>query len=80
MLIPRLAAALVLVALATQALLFRYAIQPASIGELPAAFVLDRWTGETVFIAGRNKYHMMWNDQLPPSGASHGMKLLEPQQ
>ena len=75
----RLVVAVVLVALAAQALLFRYALQPASIGELPAAFILDRWTGEVVFLAGRNKYHMMWNDQLPRSGASHGMKLIEPQ-
>jgi len=64
--------------LATLAVLLRYTITPLVAGELPAAFVLDRWTGETYFIAGRNKYHMSWNDNLPTSNTSHGMKLADP--
>ncbi len=60
------------------AVLFRYTITPLAAGELPSAFVLDRWTGEIYFIAGRNKYHMSWNDTLPTSNASHGMKLIDP--
>lgn len=66
------------VAVAVLAVLFRYAVTPLVAGELPAAFVLDRWTGETYFLAGRNKYHMSWNDSLPTSNAAHGMKLVDP--
>lgn len=62
------------VAVAVLAVLFRYAVTPLVAGELPAAFVLDRWTGETYLLAGRNKYHMSWNDSLPTSNAAHEMK------
>jgi hypothetical protein len=71
-------AAVAVCALAIPAVLFRYTVTPLVAGELPAAFVLDRWTGETYFIAGRNKYHMSWNDNLPTSNTLHGMKLIDP--
>lgn len=66
------------VVVAVLAVLFRYEVTPLVAGELPAAFVLDRWTGETYFLAGRSKYHMSWNDTLPTSNATHGMKLVDP--